>query len=136
MAARVATAETQQKSRHDRHSRKRSFCVGDTAYAQNYNGNGKCIPGTIVELTGPVSVKVELENGTRIRRHHDQILARSTVDPGDTSPFIIDQLGVVVKEQEEHEQQEFEPREEDLEPNRELVRNYPARIRAPPDRFE
>ena len=34
------------------------------------------MPGTIVEETGPVSVKVELEDGTVIRRHHDRLLAR------------------------------------------------------------
>ena len=44
--------------------------------------------------------------------------------PRDTSPLLLDQPGVVVEEQEEHEQQEFEPREEDLEPNRELVQNH------------
>ena len=59
VAARVATAQTQQKNGHDRHSRTWSFSVADTVYARNYNGNGNWIPGTIVEATDPVSVKVE-----------------------------------------------------------------------------
>jgi hypothetical protein len=101
---RVAMAQTQQKSRHDQHSRPRSFSIGDTVYARNYNGNGKWIPGTIVEVAGPVSVKVELENGTTIRKHHDQILARNTVDPILASPSIMDQPVVLVEEQQERVQ--------------------------------
>jgi hypothetical protein len=134
--SRVAMAQTQQKSRHDKHSRPRSFSIGDTVYARNYDGNGKWIPGTIVEVTGPVSVKVELENGITVRRHHDQILARNTVDPVQTSVPILDQPDVHVEEPPEPVQPDVEPREEDVAQNRECVRNYPARIRGPPDRFE
>ena len=32
--------------------------------------------GVIIEDTGPISAKVELENGSIVRRHHDQLLAR------------------------------------------------------------
>ncbi len=119
--------QTQQKSRHDQHSRPQSFPVGDNVYARNYNGNGKWIPGTIVEVMGPVSVKAELENGITIRRHHDQIVTWNTVVPVLASPSIMDQ---------EHLQQEVEPPEEDLEQIRKLVWNYPARLRGPPDCFE
>ena len=45
---------------------------------RNYSGTRKWLPGTIVEETGPVSAKVELEDGIIVRRHHDQLLARST----------------------------------------------------------
>ena len=57
VAAKVATAQTQQKAVHDQHSKPRAFSVG------------------------PVSAKIQLENGITIRRHHDQLLARSTVNP-------------------------------------------------------
>ena len=88
-------------------------------------------PRTIVEVTGPVSVKVELENGTTIRRHHDQILTRNAADPVHEFPFTLDQPDLLMGEQ-----QEQEPQQDDLEQKRGLVRNYPARVRAPPDRFE
>ena len=131
VATTIATAQMQQKSQHDQHSKPRPFSVGDTVYARNYSGNGKWIPGRIVEVTGPVSVKVELENGTTIRRHHDQILARNAADPVHEFPFTLDQPDLLMGEEPEHE-----PQQDDLEQNRGLVRNYPARVRAPPDRFE
>ncbi len=58
------------------------------------------------------------------------------VDPVLASPSIMDQPGVLVEEQQERVRWKVEPPEEDVEQNRELVRNYPARIRGPPDRFE
>ena len=78
-----------------------------------------------------MSVKVELENGTTIRRHHDQILARNVADPVQEFPFTQGQPDLLMGEEQEHE-----PQQDDLEQNRGLVRNYPARVRAPPDRFE
>ena len=134
VAAKVATAQTQQKAVHDQHSKPRAFSVGDLVYAHNYNANGRWIPGTIVELTGPVSAKIQLENGITIRRHHDQLLARSTVNPEQPVPFTVDQPHLL---EEEHAlQQEAKPQEGDMEQNLEIERNYPVRNRGPPDRFE
>ena len=45
---------------------------------RNYSGTRNCLPGLIVEETGPVSAKVELKDGIIVRRHHDQLLARPT----------------------------------------------------------
>ncbi len=105
VASRVASAQTQQKSRHDQHSRPRSFSVGDIVYARiALQRERQMDPGTIVEVTGPVSVKVELESGITIRRHHDQIVARNTVDPVFRSPSIMDQPDVLVEEQQERVQ--------------------------------
>ena len=81
VAARVETAQTQQKNRHGQHSKPRLFSVGDLVHARNYSGNTKWTRGTVVEETGPVSVKVELEDGTIIRRHHDQLVTRKDVNP-------------------------------------------------------
>ena len=113
VATTVATAQMQQKSQHDQHSKPRPFSVGDTVDARNYSGNGEWIPGTIVEVTGPVSVKVELENGTTIRRHHDQILVRNAADPVHEFPFTLDQPDLLMGEEQEHESQQ-----DDLEQNR------------------
>ena len=45
---------------------------------RNYSGTRKWLPGTIVEDTGPVSAKGELENGIIVQRHHDQLLVCPT----------------------------------------------------------
>jgi hypothetical protein len=92
------------------------------------------MPGTIVEETGPVSVKVELEDGTVIRRHHDQLLARAMTNselviPLLDQPDLHDTVGPDV------------PLQQDmggpvLEFDNEGVRRYPTRNREPPDRFE
>ena len=60
VGAKVSRAQARQKSQHDQHSRPRQLEVGDTVQVCNYSG----------------SRKVELENGSIVRRHHDQLLAR------------------------------------------------------------
>ena len=76
IGAKVSRTQARQKSQHDQHSRPRQLEVGDTVQVCNYSGSRKWQPGVIIEDTGPVSAKVELENGSIVRRHHDQLLAR------------------------------------------------------------
>jgi len=52
--------------------------VGDSVSVQNYSRGPKWIPGTIVQETGPVSTRIQLEDGTVVRRHRDQLVARPT----------------------------------------------------------
>ena len=43
-------------------------------YTKNYSAAGEqWLLGKVVSVTGPVSVIVELTNGTRVRRYFDQI---------------------------------------------------------------
>jgi hypothetical protein len=108
--------------------------MGDSVYARNYSGNGKWMPGTIVEETGTVSVKVELEDGTVIRRHHDQLLARAMTNselgvPLLDQPDLHDTVGPDVPVQQDMGGAV-------LEFDNEGVQRYPTRNRGPPDRFE
>ena len=96
--------------------------------------SGHFFPTTVVELTGPVSAKIQLENRITIRRHHDQLLTNSTVNPEQSVPFIVDQPDLL--EDEHALKQEVKPQEGDMEQNLEIVRNYPVRNRGPPDQFE
>lgn len=43
---------------------------------QNFSHGPKWIPGFITKVTGPLSYKVMLGDGTIVRRHVDQVLAR------------------------------------------------------------
>jgi hypothetical protein len=92
------------------------------------------MPGTIVEETGPVSVKVELGDGNVIRRHHDQLLAHAMTNselgvPLLDQPDLHDTVGSGVPLQ-------HDMRGPVLEFDNEGVWRYPARNREPPDRFE
>ena len=76
VGAKVSRAQARQKSQHDQHSQPHQLEIGDTVQVRNYSGSCKWCPGVIIEDIGPISAKVELENGSIVRRHHDQSLAR------------------------------------------------------------
>ena len=85
-----------------------------------------------------MSVKVELEDGTITRRHHDQLITRKDVNPVQEVP-LMDQPDLHNKDAPElpHLPPAFPPQVEDLEQDIELaVRRYPERNRGPPARFE
>ena len=74
---RVHTKQQKQKQVHNKHSRERAFQEGERVYVKNYRGSGtQWLPGKIVSITGPVSAIVELADGTRVRKHFDQIRKR------------------------------------------------------------
>ena len=56
---------------------------------RNYSRGTKWIPGTIIQETGPLSARIELEDGTVVRKHHDQLAARPTesFNPGVALPI-------------------------------------------------
>ena len=74
-------AQSRQKKQRDQHSRKREVKLGDAVSVRNYSRGSKWVPGTIIQETGPLSVRVELEDGMVVRRHHDQLISRSTQPP-------------------------------------------------------
>ncbi len=47
-------------------------------YVRNYSGGLKCIPAVVESFTGPLSYKTALAQGQTVKRHVDQIRARST----------------------------------------------------------
>lgn len=59
-----------------RRSSMRCVEVCDQVNVRNYSGGHRWIPGTIIQETGPLSARIELEDGTVVRRHHDQVVAR------------------------------------------------------------
>ena len=78
VATRVHLAQSRQKKQHDQHSRTRGVKLGDAVSVRNYSRGSKWVPGTIIQETGPLSVRVELEDGMVVRRHHDQLISRTT----------------------------------------------------------
>ncbi|PFX22763.1 Uncharacterized protein K02A2.6 [Stylophora pistillata] len=78
VAAKVHAAQSRQKIQHDQLSWMRRVEVGDSVGVRKYSRGPKWIPGTIIQETGPLSARIELEDGTVVRRHHDQLVARPT----------------------------------------------------------
>ena len=122
--------------------------VGDSVSVQNYSRGPKWIPGTIVQETGPVSARIELEDGTVVRRHHDQLVARpaESSSPGVALPI------TSPMQQEGMDPEIIMPGVNDPEvahggrepPSATMIRDsgpttpvrrYPARNRNPPQRF-
>ena len=75
----------QQKAQHDRRAKPRVFRVGDTVFVKNFGAGRRWLLGQIIEITGPVSFHVLLEDGRPKRCHQDQLRPR-VVDERDAPP--------------------------------------------------
>ena len=72
----VQRKQDQQKSNHDKKSKSRQFSIGDEVFARNHGRGETWLKGIIIEKTGPVSFKVQLDNDQTIRCHQDHIRKR------------------------------------------------------------
>ena len=77
----VSLAQSRQKEQHDKGAQERNFKAGDSVFMRSYSGGTRWVPGSIVQETGPVSARVQLEGAGVARHHHDQLLPRPSV-PG------------------------------------------------------
>ena len=73
VSSRVRKKQEMQKLIHDQHARNRNFVAGDEIYARNFRPGDKWVSGKVVQKTGPVSYKVEFEDGCSRRRHQDHV---------------------------------------------------------------
>ena len=71
----VNSAWSRQKKQHDQHRRMRCVEVSDPVNSQNYSRRHRRIPGTINQETGPLSARIELEDGRVVRRQNEQVVA-------------------------------------------------------------
>ena len=86
VSRRVEKQQDRQKQTHDNTLPLRSFAEGDCVYAEDFTSSPcKWNAGTIVEVSGPLSYVVSLENGAVVRRHIDNI-RRRPVQPALDSP--------------------------------------------------
>ena len=59
----VENQQSRQEKLHDHTAQQCDFAQGQVVYARNFREGERWIPGHIVEVTGPVSYNVELEDG-------------------------------------------------------------------------
>ena len=103
---------------------------------------------TIIQETGPLSARVELEDGMVVRRHHDQLISRTT-EPLGPSPTaqraghsnegsVVPEVAVPDVNSPKVTCGELEPPTTPEDPSlvpATPVRRYPVRDRRPPQRY-
>ena len=75
--------QCEQKRYHDSHSTFRQFDVGQSVLVRNFREGTKWIFGTVIEQTGPVSYRIQVQDQVW-HRHTDQILDRSSPSQTET----------------------------------------------------
>ena len=118
-----------------RTAKERLFKEGDNVFIRNFvqNSKTKWISGKVLANTGPVSNKIELTNGTLVRRHIDHI-RRCYMDKLDTEPteneYDVD-IEIPVRDDNEIKPQNHEtksaPQSTEIP-----IRQYPKRNRREP----
>ena len=68
----TSNKQADQKAKYDKHSKERTFEIGETVLVQNFRGETKWLTAKVVEQTGPVSYKVQIGEGVH-KRHADQM---------------------------------------------------------------
>ena len=69
-----------QKKYHDNSLAIREFREGELVFAKNFYTGPRWKKGVVKRWTGPVSYEIELESGTVVRRHMDQVKKRLELD--------------------------------------------------------
>ncbi|XP_068756956.1 uncharacterized protein [Montipora capricornis] len=78
VADRVRSNQSKQKVVHDYHATERTLEEGQAVHAKDFLYKKIWIPGTLVEKTGPVSARIQLDDDTVIRRHQDHVRVRKS----------------------------------------------------------
>ena len=143
IADRVENQQSQQKKSHDRTVQRHDFTQGQAVYARNFREGERWLPGHIVEVTGPVSYNIQLDDGRYWKRHQDHIRSRLVV-PDDSSDIpssdtTLSPLRVVSHPESPpvNSTSGLIETESQSQPSvSEQSRHYPVRERRAPERFQ
>jgi len=148
--SKVMRRQMEQKRAHDRRAHNCVFTVGERVYARHYgHGQPRWVPACVVQVTGPLSYLLELEDGTTIRRHQDQTRKRFdsmledhsvTVEESDLTPLLTDLQPPVDPHSDPLVEHSTSSPDSELcaSPDSDSCgrgRRYPTRNRRPPDRL-
>ena len=84
VADRVRSKQSKQKAAHDYHAKERILDEGQAVYVKDFRYKETWMPGTVVDKTGPVSARIQLDDGSVIRRHQDHVRVRESKPALDT----------------------------------------------------
>ena len=152
----VAEKQRRQQFDHDRHSRVRQFSDGEKVFVRNQGRGETWLPGHIIESSGPVSFKVQLQDGRTISRHQDHLRKRFTEDPEQSDiPLCEDDMDIAIGASGTTTTTSATSSEQDRTPvgqgtlptvgqdsetvtplpESAMTRRYPSRTRKPPERY-
>ena len=142
VSGKVESRQAKQKELRDQRSL-RQFTENDQVYVQDFTTRkSKWIPGTVVQVTGPLSYRIKLQDGTIVRRHVDHVRKRenSIVDQGSDTKVFGPELGmdettqppIVPTSQEDSQQGSQESETPTVSQGADLSS---TQSRNPPDRF-
>ena len=77
LSRKARQTQDQQARGHDVRAKARDFDVGNLVYARNYASGPTWLPGEVVEKHGSSLYTVLRRDGRRVRKHVDQLLART-----------------------------------------------------------
>ena len=123
------------------HSRVHQFSDGDKVFAKNQGRGETWLPGHIIESSGPVSFKVQLQDGKTISRHQDHLRKQFTEDPEQSDiPLCEDHMDIEIGASGITTTTSATPSEQDSEtvtppPESAMTRRYPSQTRKPPERY-
>ena len=86
MGAKVHHHQEKQKSSHDLHAKARVLEFGDKVFIKDTSSSKEWDSGVVIEVNGPVTYKVKLQDGRILRRHIDHIRKRQSPDPEQEEP--------------------------------------------------
>ena len=78
ISSQVHQKQQTQKVNHDKHSRLRTFQIGDNVQIRDFPTGTGWLPGVITKASGPLSFRVRLQDGRTVRRHVDHILLKQS----------------------------------------------------------
>ena len=84
VADRVRSKQSKQKAAHDYHAKERILDEGQAVYVKDFRYKKTWMPGTVVDKTGPVSARIQLDDGSVSRRHQDHVRVRESKPALDT----------------------------------------------------
>ena len=78
LTGRVQERQALQKKYHDRNTKERQFNVGDQVFIREFPNGRDWLPGSVIEVRGPLTYVVMLADGRCVRRHVEHVRVRTS----------------------------------------------------------
>ena len=120
------------KLNHDKFTKDRAFAVNDKVFVNNHQETLTWLEGIVTEITGPLSYKIKLNDGSIVCRHIDHIRIHHSPPQQDISTeAVIDDSFMFL----EHQLSTSPNGTFETAPQQSPVLRRSTRVKCPPDRF-